>query len=116
MTIVSAWINTVSAGIKVLADLATMLGFPVLLWQLCTNIKVTKAGNTQNLVEIEQAFHLEIAKDKHLTEIWYKGIENCNKLDNIEQKQFDKIFALWLALYENDYHQHIKNLLDNETF
>jgi hypothetical protein len=88
-----------------------------LIWyQLRENTKLVRAANTQKLVELSSPFNLQLAQDRALAELWRKGIQQFDDLDEIDRERYFSLLSWWLMLHENIYHQWRSRLIDAETF
>ena len=88
-----------------------------LVWfQLRENTKLVRAANTQTLVELSAPFYIQLAQDRALTEIWRKGIERLDELDEIDRERYFNLLTWWLMLHENIYHQWKRKLVEEDTY
>lgn len=88
-----------------------------LVWyQLRENTKLVRAANTQKLVELSAPFNLQLAQDRGLTELWTKGAERFEEMDEIDRARYFNLLTWWLMLHENIYHQWNKKLIDDDTY
>jgi hypothetical protein len=88
-----------------------------LVWfQLRENTKLVRAANTQTLVELSSPFYFQLAQDRALTEIWRRGTERLDELDEIDRERYFSLLTWWLMLHENIYHQWKRKLVDEDTF
>jgi hypothetical protein len=88
-----------------------------LVWyQVRENTRLVKAANTHKLVELSVPFALQLAQDRALTELWRKGMQNIEELDDIDKERYFNLLIWWLMLHESIYHQWKKRLIDKDTF
>jgi hypothetical protein len=88
-----------------------------LVWyQLRDNASQIRASNTQKLVELSIPFYLQLAQDRALTELWQRGMQNLDDLDEIDRTRYNSLLTWWLMLHENIYHQWRKQLIDEDTY
>jgi hypothetical protein len=88
-----------------------------LLWyQLRENTRLTRAANTQKLVELSVPFYLQLAQDRDLSELWSQARKRFDEFDEIDQSRYFNLLTWWLMLHENIYHQWRNRLIDGETF
>ena len=106
-----------------LADLAQILeaifvaGTVFFIWrELRENTRLTKAANTQRLVETSSPFYLQIIQNKEIAELWIKGAENFLSLDEADKYRYRSLINWWLNFYENIYFQWRSRLLDAQYF
>ncbi|HIE55962.1 MAG TPA: hypothetical protein EYP90_12430 [Chromatiaceae bacterium] len=54
----------------------------IFIWrELRENTKLTKASNTQSLVELSSPFNLQLIQDRQMAEYWVQGAKNWNFTD-----------------------------------
>jgi hypothetical protein len=88
-----------------------------LVWiQLRENTKLVRAANTQTLVQLSSPFYFQLAQDRALTEIWRRGTERLDELDEIDRERYFSLLTWWLMLHENIYHQWKRKLVDEDTY
>jgi hypothetical protein len=88
-----------------------------LVWyQLRDNTRQIRASNTQKLVELSIPFYLQMAQDRALTELWQRGMQSLDDLDEIDRSRYFSLLTWWLMLHENIYHQWCKQLIDEDTY
>ena len=88
-----------------------------LVWyQLRENTRLTRTATTQKLVELFSPFNLQLAQARALTEIWRRGSQNFDELDEIDKERYFNLLNWWLMLHENVYHQWRRKLIDEDTF
>lgn len=89
----------------------------ILVWyQLRENTKLVRSANTQKLVELSSPLTLQLAQDRSLTELWRKGAQNLEELDDVDRDRYFNLLTWWLVLHENIYHQWSKKLIDQDTY
>jgi hypothetical protein len=108
----SDWANiaTIVQGIFVIVS----IGF--VLYQLRENTRLTRAANTEKLVELTSPFHLQFVQDRETAKLWVQGAKEWSKMDTIDKHRYYALLAFWLSLHENIYHQKKKGLLDEDTY
>jgi hypothetical protein len=89
----------------------------ILVWyQLRENTRLVRASNTQRLVELSSPLNLLLAQDRALTELWRKGAQDFDGLDDVDKERYFNLINWLLVLHENIYHQWNKKLIDEDTF
>ncbi|GCF11590.1 hypothetical protein [Dictyobacter arantiisoli] len=88
-----------------------------LVWyQLRENTNLTRAANTQKLVEIATPFNFQLAQSRDLTKLWQQGPQHFNDMDEIDRERYFSLLTWWLMLHENIYHQWRKKLVEQDTY
>lgn len=77
----------------------------LLSYQVRENTRLVKAANTQRVVELFAPFHLSLAQDRALAELWRRGAQHFDELDDIDQVYYLSVLTWWLVLHEDIYHQ-----------
>lgn len=105
------------------AHIATVIGTIVviisviLIWrQLKQQAKLTKAANSQALVDISSPFNMELISNKTLAEIWFKGPQEFESYDDLKKMQVKSSLIWWVIFYENIFLQHEEGLLDSYIY
>lgn len=87
------------------------------IWrELRENTQLTRASNTQSLVELSSPFNLQLAQDRELTELWLRGSKQYIEMDEVDQHRYRFLLFHALTLQENIYYQHKNKLIDDETY
>ncbi len=88
-----------------------------LVWyQLRENTRLIRTANTQKLVELSAPFTLQLAQNRDLAQLWKRGGQNLDDLDEIDRERYFNLLTWWLMLHESIYHQWSKKLIDQDTF
>jgi hypothetical protein len=88
-----------------------------LVWyQLRENTRLVRASNTQKIAELSSPFNLLLAQDRALTELWMRGAQRFDELDDIDRARYFNLLLWWLMQHENIYHQWRKKLVDEDTY
>ena len=108
----SDWANiaTIVQGVFVIVS----LGF--VLYQLRESTRLTRAANTEKLVELTSPFHLQLVQDPETARLWVKGVKEWNTMDEVDKERYYTLLSFWLVFHENIYHQEKQGLLDKVTF
>ncbi|GCE03175.1 hypothetical protein [Dictyobacter aurantiacus] len=85
-------------------------------YQLQENTKLVRAANTQKLVELSTPFYMQLAQSRELTEVWQRGGQRLNEMDDVDRERYFSLLMCWLMLHENIYHQWRKKLIDKDTY
>ena len=89
----------------------------ILVWyQLRENTNLIRTSNTQKLVELSSPFYLQLAQDRSLAELWLRGMENNDLMDEIDRSRYMSLMTWWLMMHENIYHQWRKKLIEEDTY
>jgi len=87
------------------------------IWfQLRENTRLTRASNTQTLVDLSSPFNLQLIQDREMARLWVQGASNYDTLDEIDKYRYYSLIAWWLILHENIFYQWKKQLIDQETY
>jgi hypothetical protein len=108
----SDWANiaTIVQGVFVIVS----IGF--VLYQLRESTRLTKAANTEKLVELVSPLHLQLVQDRETAKLWVQGAKEFDFMDEVDKQRYDGLLMFWLVFQQNIYHQHKKKLLDDDTF
>ena len=72
------------------------------IWfQLRENTRLTRASNTQTLVDLSSPFNLQLIQDREMARLWVQGASNYDTLDEIDKYRYYSLIAWWLILHEN---------------
>lgn len=86
------------------------------LFQLRKQTQLTRASNAQALVEISSPFNILMIQDPTVLELWLKGAERYESLNEIERARYVNILTWWLLLHENIFHQGQMGLIEKEMY
>jgi hypothetical protein len=90
------------------------LGF--VLYQLRENARLTRAANTQKLVELTSPFTLQLMQDRGTAELWVQGAQKYDTMDSVDKERYSNLVSWWLIFYANIYYQQRQKLLDEEIY
>jgi hypothetical protein len=112
------WVLNVS---KMLEPLVVIVSVVLIGYQLWQQTQLTRAANTQSLVELVLPLNMQLAGDDKMTNLWIRGARGFDdgaKITNeeIEADRYDTILASFLIFHENVYLQHDKGLLDDDIY
>jgi hypothetical protein len=85
-------------------------------YQIRERNRLTRAANTQALVEVASPFLLQLAQDRNLAELWVNGAKHYDTMDEVEQFRYTQLTAWWLIHHENAFYQYRKGLLDKTIY
>jgi hypothetical protein len=108
----SDWANiaTIVQGVFVIVS----IGF--VLYQLRESTRLTRAANTEKLVELTSPFHLQLVQDEETARLWVQGAKEFDAMNKVDQQRYHGLLMFWLVFHQNIYHQHKHKLLDDDTF
>jgi hypothetical protein len=66
------------------------LGF--VFYQLRENARLTRAANTQKLVELTSPFALQLMQDRSTAELWVHGAHMWDTMDHVDRNSWMKRF------------------------
>lgn len=105
------------------ADIATVIGTVIVVFsvilvrnQLKQQTKLTRAANSQALVDISSPFNLEIIHNEEMAKLWFKGPEEFDGYDDFKKFKVKNSLIWWLIFYENIFLQHREGLLDEAMY
>jgi hypothetical protein len=83
-------------------------------------LKLSRAANTQSLVELITPLNLRVT-DREMAALWVKGFDGIDKIANAEEReiqseQYQSLLASNMVFYENVYSQFCAGLLDEEIY
>ncbi len=90
------------------------LGF--VFYQLRENARLTRAANTQKLVELTSPFTLQLMQDRGTAELWVHGAQKWDTMDSVDRERYSNLVSWWLIFYANIYYQQRQKLLDEEIY
>jgi len=109
-----------------LADLANMslvvgalvgvLSVWLLFRELRENNKLTRAGNTQALVELSAPFFMGLIQDRKMAALYVQGGKEGAEMDEVDRYRYRSLVSWWLVFHENAYYQWRNGLLDGHSY
>ena len=106
-----------------LASIATIVqGFAVIIslifvwFQLRQTTQLTRAANTEKLVELVSPLHLQLVQDQETARLWAQGADEFDAMDKVDKERYYALLMFWLVFHQNIYHQHKRGFLDDDTF
>jgi hypothetical protein len=85
-------------------------------YQIREHNRLTRAANTQSLVEISAPFLIQLSQDRKLAELWVNGTENYETMDQVDQFRYLQLLFWWLIHHENIHYQYQNGLVDERLF
>jgi hypothetical protein len=85
-------------------------------YQIRERNRLTRAANTQALVDVSAPFMLQLSQDRHLAQLWVNGAKDYHTLDEVEQFRYTQLIAWWLIHHENAFYQYRTGLLDRTIY
>ena len=112
--------QAISAITSMLQVILLTLSLFFIASQLRTQIRLSKAANTQAFVNQLTPVDLRVT-DPEISTLWLNGKEGIDQnrrpsVKEIQENQYETLLATYLTFYENIYWQHEKELLDPEIF
>lgn len=105
------------ASIATIVEAVFVIISVVFIWrELRENTRLTKAANTQSLVELSSPFNLQLIQDRQMAEYWVLGAKNYTQMDEVEKYRYTSLLTWWLILHENIYYQWKAKLLDKDVY
>lgn len=81
-------------------------------YQIRQHNRLTRAANTQSLVELSSPFLIQLSQDRKLAELWVNGTKNYETMDEVEQFRYQQLLFWWLIHHENICYQYHNGLVD----
>jgi hypothetical protein len=100
----------------ILGNLALVGSVLLLLREVRENIRLTRAGSAQSMVELTTPFYLALAQDRQMAELYARGSMDFDELDAVDQSRYRSLLIWWLIFYENVYYQRRQRYLAHDAF
>jgi hypothetical protein len=100
----------------VVGGLVAVLSIWILFRELRENNKLTRASNTQALVELSAPFYLGLIQDRQMAELYARGASSWDDMDDVDRNRYKSLLVWWLVFHENVYYQFRNGLLDNHSY
>jgi hypothetical protein len=100
----------------ILGSLSLVVTVVILVREIRQNNRLTRASNTQAMVEISGPFYLTMVQDRQLAELFFRSAHEYENLDEIDRRRYRQLLVWWMIFYENIYYQRKQGLLDHHTF
>ena len=98
------------------AAIVQVVAVAAVLYQLYQSTRLTRAANTQRILEVAAPFLLQLIQDAEVAKLWNAGPDDVARMTEIEKSRYVQMLAFWLLIHENVYHQNKKGLIDKETY
>jgi hypothetical protein len=98
------------------AAIVQVVAVAALLYQLYLHTRLTRAANTQRILEVAAPVLLQLAQDAALARLWGAGPEEVARLPEVDRQRHAQLLALWLLVHENVYHQNQHGWINRETY
>ncbi len=112
----SDWANIATIVQAVLVPVSIGISTYFVLYQLRESTRLTRAANTEKLVELISPLHLQLVQDRETARLWVQGADQWNTMDEVGKERYSGLLNFCLVFHQNIYHQHKKGLLVEETF
>jgi hypothetical protein len=112
----SDWANIATIVQAVLVPVSIGISTYFVLYQLRESTRLTRAANTEKLVELISPLHLQLIQDRETARLWVQGADQWNTMDEVGKERYSGLLNFCLVFHQNIYHQHKKKLLDDDTF
>ena len=109
-TAISTAIATLIASIVVIVS----VGF--IWYQVRENTRLTRAANTQHLVELSAPFKLQMFQDSETAKFWVENAEKWTGLDPTNKYRYRSLLTWHLIFYENIFYQNKAHLMDKNIY
>ena len=100
----------------VVGALVGLVSVVMLFRELRENNKLTRASNTQTLVEMSSPFYLGLIQDRQMAEIYLRGARALDEMDEVDRYRYKSLIIWWLVFHENIYYQWRNGLLDHHMY
>jgi hypothetical protein len=88
----------------------------ILMRELRENNKLTRAANTQALVELSAPFYMGVIQDRKLAELFVQGGKGNGEMDEVDRYRYRSLVSWWLVFHENAFYQWRNGLLDSHSY
>jgi len=112
----SDWANIATIVQAVLVPVSIGISTYFVLYRLRESTRLTRAANTEKLVELTSPLHLQLVQDRETARLWVQGADEWNTMDEVSKERYYGLLMFWLVFHQNIYHQHKQGLLDEDTF
>jgi hypothetical protein len=100
----------------IMGALSLVVSVWLLFRELRENNKLTRAANTQALVELSSPFFLGLIQDRNMAEIYLRGARALEEMDEVDRYRYKSLIVWWLVFHENIYYQWRNGLLDHHSY
>jgi hypothetical protein len=96
--------------------LVAVLSVVLLFRELRENNKLTRAANTQALVELSAPFFMGLIQDRKMAELYVLGSKEGAEMDEVDRYRYRSLVSWWLVFHENAFYQWRNGLLDAHSY
>src|SRR6266542_4878755 len=100
----------------IIGGLCGALSVWLLFRELRENNKLTRAANTQALVELSAPFYTGLIQNRQMAELYVQGGKSTDGMDEVDLYRYKNLLVWWLVFHENIYYQWRNGLLDNHSY
>jgi hypothetical protein len=109
-------LEAIAAVCGILGNLALVATVLVLLREVRINTRLTRAANSQSMVELAAPLYQGLAQDRALAELFARGAADFDSLDHIDRQRYRSLLTVWLMFFENVYYQRRQRFLEGRAF
>jgi hypothetical protein len=102
--------------VTIIQGLFFILSVFFIWYQIRQHNRLTRAAQTQSLVEISSPFLIQLSQDRKLAELWVNGAKNYETMDEVDQFRYQQLLFWWLIHHENIYYQYHNGLVDERLY
>lgn len=100
----------------IMSSIAVVISILFIAYQTYINNKLSKAANTQALVELSMPFNMLLIQDPAVLDLWENGAATYDQLPLLDKKRYETILTVWLIHHENIFYQKTQGLLDEASY
>jgi hypothetical protein len=116
MSISSTELQSLASISTIIQGIFFIISVFFIWYQIREHNRLTRAANTQSLVELSSPFLIQLSQDRKLAELWVNGTKNYKMMDEVEQFRYQQLLFWWLILHENIYYQYHSGLVDEKMY
>ena len=112
------WLNweTASHIASVIGTGAVFASLVFISRQLRHQTALSKANNSQSLLETASPFTLTLLQDDDLVKLYRDGYDKYDTFTRDEKSKYEHLLIWWLSFYENIHYQNTCGLLDKQVY
>jgi hypothetical protein len=100
----------------ILGNLALVVSVLLVLREVRRNLRLTRAANSQTMVELAGPFFLGMVQNRELMDLYVRGAADFESLDEVDRRRHRNLLIWWLIFYENVFYQRRLKFLDRHAF
>jgi hypothetical protein len=85
-------------------------------YQIREHNRLSRASQTQSLLEFSSPFMLQLVQDRKFAELWVNGSKNYETMDEVDRFRYQELLYWWLMHHENIYYQYHNGLVDESLY